>query len=495
MDAVSCQGCCERDARIAELEAKILKLEVDSRVAELQAKIRELEGDPRIAKLEAKIVELEGKLRDLNDKLRPPQPPQGPPKLPPGPEKKATGRKPGGQPGHPPHLKQFVPAERLKETIRFVPKHCEHCQANLSDEPGPDDPLPTRHQVAELPKVAAEITEYQGHSRTCACCGKVTRASIPAEITAHSVGPNFTATMSYLSGCHGMSKRAVEEVAEAVFDAPVGLGTVANLEQEVSEALVTAHQEALDAIKEAEVKHVDETGWKENGKKRWLWTAATASVVAFIIHPHRNLTALKRIVGETLAGILCSDRWRVYDNWTLLQRQICWAHLKRNWEKLVERGGTAKKIGEGCLNIQRQVFELWHRFRGGGCTRAELDDFMVPLVFELREVLQTGRRSRDCKLVRFCTRLLDVYPALWTFVIEEGVEPTNNHAERVQRRAVLWRRRSFGCHSADGCRFVERILTVVQTLRLQRRPVLDFLQQTIRAQRQGLALPKLICQG
>ena len=468
-----------RDARIAELEAEILTLKSDTRIAELQAK----------------VLDLEGKLRDVIDKLKPPQLPQGAPKLPSGPAKKATGRKPGGQPGHPPHLKEFVPAERLKETIRFVPTHCEHCQAKLPAEPGENDPPPTRHQVAELPKIAAEVREYQGHSRTCACCGKVTRAAIPAEITAHSVGPNLTATLSYLTGCHGMSKRGVEEVAEAVFDAPISLGTVANLEQEVSSALILAHQEALDAVKAAEIKHVDETGWKENGKKRWLWTAATASVVAFIIHPHRNLVALKRLVGEELAGILCSDRWRVYDNWELLQRQICWAHLKRNWEKLVERGGTPKKIGEACLNVQGRVFELWHRFRGGGCTRADLEDSMLPLVFELQEILQTGCRCRDRKLVRFCTRILGVYPALWTFAAEEGVEPTNNHAERVQRRAVLWRRRSFGCHSADGCRFVERILTVVQSLRLQRRPVLDFLKQTIHARRSGLALPKLIYQG
>jgi transposase len=479
MGVVSCQGCRQRDARIAELEAKIL----------------ELESDPRVGKLEAKILELEGKLRDLTDKLKPPAPPPGAPKLPPGPDKKPTGRKPGGQPGHPPHLKRLVPSERLKETIAFVPETCEYCQAKLSAEPGPNDPPPTRHQVAELPKLAAEITEYQGHSRTCSCCGKVTRAAIPADIVANSVGPKLTATMSYLSGCHGMSKRGVEETVEAVFDASISLGTVANLEQEVSEALIPAHKQALEAIKKAPLKHVDETGWKENGKKRWLWTAATAAVVAFIIHPRRNLSALKRLVGEELAGILCSDRWRVYDNWQLLQRQVCWAHLKRNWEKQVERGGAAKKIGEACLTIQLLVFELWHLFRGGGCTRADLQDRMMPLVFELRAILQSGLRSRDRKLARFCTRLLDVYPAFWTFVSDEGIEPTNNHAERVQRRAVLWRRRSFGCHSADGCRFVERILTVVQTLRLQGRPILDFLEQTVRARRERFIPPKLINEG
>jgi transposase len=443
--------------------------------------------------LEAKILELEGSVRDLKDKLKPPQSARPAPDLPPGPDKKPTGRKPGGQPGHPPHLKQLVPAERVNKVIPYIPEQCEHCQAKLSAEPSPNEPPPTRHQVAELPKIVAEITEYQGHSRTCSCCGKVTRASIPAEITAHSVGPNLTATLSYLSGCHGMSKRGVEEVAEAVFDAPVSLGSVANLEQEVSAALIPAHHEAIEAIKAAPIKHVDETGWKENGKKRWLWTAATLQVVAFVIHPLRGLKALQHLVGEQMAGILCSDRWRVYDHWDLLRRQLCWAHLKRNWEKQVERGGAAKKLGQACLRVQRQVFELWHLFRGGGCTRAELKDRMSPLTEELHDILlDAGSRSRDRRLVRFCARLLDAYPAMWTFVTEEGVEPTNNHAERVQRRAVIWRRRSFGCHSADGCRFAERVLTVVQTLRLQNRGVLAYLTEAIQAHRSGTAAPRLV---
>jgi transposase len=293
-----------------------------------------------------------------------------------------------------------------------------------------------------------------------------------------------------------MSKRGVEEVADVVFAAPVSLGTVANLEQEVSAALVPAHQEAIEAIKAAPIKHVDETGWKEKGKKRWLWTAATSRVVAFIIHPLRGLTALKRLVGEELAGILCSDRWRVYDHWDLFRRQLCWAHLKRNLEKKVEQGGAAKKLGGACLKIQLQVFELWHLFRGGACTRADLKVRMAPLIDELHDtLLRAGSRSHDRKLVRFCARLLDVYPALWTFVEEEGVEPTNNHAERVQRRAVIWRRRSFGCHSADGCRFAERILTVIQSLRLQKRNALAFLTEAIQAHRAGTIAPQLVPVG
>ena len=195
----------------------------------------------------------------------------------------------------------------------------------------------------------------------------------------------------------------------------------------------------------APVKYVDETGWKQAGRKRWLWAAATTTVAVFIIDVFRNVTALRKLLGPTLSGILCSDRWSAYDHVELLQRQVCWAHLKRNWEKMLERGGKAKSIAESCLSVQKRVFELWHLFRGGGCSRSDLDDGMAPLMLELLEILHAGLRCRERKTKRFCDRLLTVYAALWTFVVVEGVEPTNNHVERAQRRAVLWRRRSFGC--------------------------------------------------
>jgi transposase len=444
--------------------------------------------------LEARLLELEGIVRDLMDRVKQltsPPPPRPPSELPAGPAKKPTGRKAGGQKGHPPLLKTFVPPERVRQVIPFVPERCSKCQARLRQEAGPNDPLPTRHQVAELPPVAAEITEYQGHFRTCRRCGHENHTAIPADIRRHSVGPRFTATLSYLSGCHGLSKRGVEEIAAAVFDAPIALGTVANLEQEMSAALAPAHQQALEAMRKAPVKHVDETGWKQAGHKRWLWVAATGSVVVFLIQPWRNLQALKRLVGAKFRGILCSDRWRVYDEWPLKRRQVCWAHVKRNWEKLAERGGKAKIVAEACLGVQKRVFELWHLYRGGGCTHDKMDEGMTLLFLELAGLLRAGYRSRDRKLARFCQRLAAVYPALWTFLDGE-VEPTNNHAERVQRRAVLWRRRSFGTHSAAGSRYVERILTVVQTLRLQQRSVLTYLTEALQAHRSSLQPPAML---
>lgn len=444
---------------------------------------------PRCRELEARLLELEAKLRDLEDRLkRPVKRPVEP--QPPAPGKTPTGRKRGAQPGHPPQLKKWLPLERVTDVVDHLPGECEKCQAALPAEAGANDPSPTIHQVAELPKMLAEVTEHRGHSRTCPC-GHTTHAPIPASVRANSIGPNLAAAIVYFSGSHGMSKRGIEETVETLFGVPIAVGTIANLEQEARQALEPAYQQIRRAVAEAEVKHLDETGWKLAGKKRWLWVAATTKAVLFLIHPRRNLDAMKHLLGR-MSGTLVSDRWAVYDDWEFENRQLCWAHVKRNWDQHIERGGKAKQLGERWQAIQKQVFELWHLFRGGGCTRTELSDRMVPHVEALGELLQTGERSRDARLARLCTRLRERFPLYWLFVSEDGVEPTNNHAERVQRRAVLWRRKSFGNQSPDGCRFTERILTVIQTLRLQKQNTLAFLGDTIARYRQGLQTPELV---
>ena len=443
--------------------------------------------------LEARILELETRLRDLEDRLKGPPPKRVIESQPPAPAKKPTGRKRGGQPGHPPRLKTWLPQNRVTKPVDHLPETCSGCAGPLSPEAGPHDPPPTIHQIAELPKILADITEHRGHFRTCAC-GCVTHAAIPATIREHSVGPNLTATIAYFAGSHGMSKRGIEEVVETLFQVPISLGTISNLEKEAAAALEPAYREARQAVAEADVKHLDETGWKEAGRKRWLWVAATMTTVVFLIHPRRNFDALKHLLGK-LAGTLVSDRWCVYDDWDGELRQLCWAHIKRNWDKQIERGGQAKTLGERWQATQKRVFELWHLFRGGGMTRTELDRRMLPHIESLAKLLEEGLKSRDTVLSRFCGRLLDRYPMLWLFMSVAGVEPTNNHAERVQRRAVLWRRKSFGCQSPGGCRFVERILTVVQTLRLQNRNTLEFLGQTLQAYRDGRATPRLCPAG
>lgn len=459
MDVSDCPGCRARDARIAQLEQ-------------------------RVAALEARLG-----TNSTNSSVPPSANPLGAAK--PVVKKKST-RKPGGQPGHPLHLKQLLPAERVTSTRVFVPAHCAHCQAALPGPAQAGDPEPRRFQSIELPVLVAEVSEYQGHGRTCPACGQVTWAAIPQEVRAHSVGPRLTATLSYLSGCHGLSKRAVEEIAEAVFAAPVSLGTVANLEQEMRAALEAPHQEALAAVRTAEVKHADETSWKKAGRLCWLWGAATTGVAVFLIQAGRGMTGLTSLLGDTVHGILCTDRLAAYAQVLAEYRQICWAHLKRDFQKLVDRKGASVRLGREGLQIVKKVFAAWQAFQDGALTREQLETRLAPVVCQMNQLLSRGRSSADLSAGRFCTNLLKLEVSLWTFVVTEGVEPTNNHMERLLRRAVLWRKRSFGCWSEEGCRFVERILTVVQTRRLQKQNVLEYLHDALRAHRLGQPCPRLL---
>ena len=453
---------------------------------------------PGCRRLEEEVRQLREEVRQLkallgknasNSSLPPSaNPPQAPPPV----KKEKTGRKPGGQAGHPPHLKQLLPPERISHIKRFVPKQCAHCQTALSKEAGPADPEPLRHQVADLPPVRAEVIEYQGHARTCPCCGKVTWESIPAELRRHSIGPGLAAAMSYLAGCHQVSKRGVEEIVESLFDVPVSLGTVSNLEEEMSQALAPLHQEAVAAVRQADVKYVDETGWKRHGKKHWLWVAATLQVTAFLVHGRRGLEALQQLLGEDIQGTVTSDRWSAYGRLKLYQRQLCWAHLQRDFQALVDLGGVAKRYGEELLCLTEDVFHWWQRVRDGTMSRATLQTYIQENRPWLRELLERGSACRCAKTAALCRNLLDLEPALWTFVRREGVEPTNNRAERALRKGVLWRKKSFGCASERGCRFVERILTVVQTLRSKGRQVWLYLSTALQAYRCNRPAPGLV---
>jgi transposase len=466
MEPVTCPGCLERDERIAALER---------RIAELEALVRDL-----TARLNT----------NATNSGTPPS--ANPPNAPKPVAKRRTGNNPGGQPGHPAHLRRRLPPERLHQVITFVPERCTRCAAPLPAEPGPEDPEPSWHQVAELPPMAAVVTEYQGHSRTCPGCGQVNHAAIPQDIKAHSVGPRLAATLAYLAGSHRVSKRGLEEITEDVFDVPVALGTVANLEAHMSDALAGAHAEALQVVRDAAVKNVDETSWKLAGRLCWLWVAATSAVAVFLIHARRGAEGLAALLGERVQGFIGSDRWSAYGRLSPWCRQICWAHLRRDFQRLVDRGGAAARLGRKLRRIADRVFEEWHLFRGGTFGRRALQNHLDGEAAELERLLRAGRRCADAKAAAFCGNVLGLLPAVWRFVVTEGIEPTNNHAERLLRRGVLWRKSAFGCTSERGCRFVERLLTVVQTRRLQGRSVLHYLHEAIVAHRNGLPAPSLL---
>jgi transposase len=369
----------------------------------------------QIAQLQAELHELRGQLnRNSSNSSAPPS--SDPPGAPKPVVKTPTGRKPGGQPGHRGHHRHRLPPERVKVVVPYVPTTCAHCQAPLPADPAPGDPEPSWHQVAELPELAAVITEHQGHARTCPGCGHLNRAEIPPAIRAHVIGPRLAAVMSYFSGRHHLSRRGVEEVVETVFEVPTSLGTVTTLEAQTSAALAGASDEAQGAVRNAPVKNTDETGWSETGQKRWLWAAATATVAVFVIHLRRNFQGLKALLGETITGIVGSDRWSAYSKLPLHQRQICWAHLKRDFPKLVERGGPADAIGRVGLEVVDCLFADWWAFRGGELDRAGLQARLDPIARELQGVLERGCGCADSKAASFCANVLALYSEGEAFV-------------------------------------------------------------------------------
>jgi transposase len=451
-----------------------------------------------IVELQAQVIELRAEVRDLKAKLNthsgnsslPPS--ANPPSAPKFPPKPPTGRKPGGQPGHKGHSRVRMPAERVNEVVRYIPATCQRCKAPLPNEAGINDPPPVWHQVAELPAVAAVVTEHQGHGRQCACCGHVTWAKIPDEVRLHGFGPKLAAAVVFLSSrCHG-SKRIVAETVQTLFGVPISLGSISNLEAEAAIVLAPAHAQAEQAVRAAPVKNADETGWSIAGKLCWLWMATTNLAACFKICAGRGAANFRELLGEDIAGIICTDRWHAYNFLDLANRQLCWAHLKRDFQKWLDRGGEGLSIGQSGLDAVKRIFELWRDFRQGMIDRPGLQEAMKPVCAELLRALEAGNDCADKKVRRFCQNILTVYPALWTFARIDGVEPTNNHAERTLRLAVIWRKISFGSHSQGGCRFAERILTVVQTLRLQNRNVMNYLEQAFAANRTGQPIPSLL---
>jgi transposase len=385
-----------------------------------------------------------------------------------------------------------LPPEQVTKTKNFIPVSCENCLQPLSAERGPNDPDPVWHQIAELARVLVDVTEYLGHARTCSGCGHITWAAIPADIRAHAFGPRFTAVVSAMTGMFHVSKRDDKAMVESFFGVPIALGTVTAAEQEICAALADPYAEAAQAAQDASVNNVDETSWKLGKLKFWLWTAVSRVCTFFVIHPKRGAEALNTLFRQAFEGIVISDRWVVYDRFAVRRRQLCWAHLIRDFRGLFETTGPGKKIGSALLCFAEDIFTFWYRVRDGTLKRSTFRKYVNQQRPWLRELLTGGAACGCTKTAAFCHNLLRLEEAMWTFARVEGVEPTNNAAERALRKAVLWRKRSFGCKSAAGCRFVERMLTTTKTLQQQKRPVLEYLVEAITALRKGRPAPKLL---
>jgi transposase len=376
----------------------------------------------------------------------------------------------------------------VQHLIDLKPTTCDHCGALLLGE----DTQPVRQQVTELPRVEPEVTEYRQHTLTCVACGAQTQAELPAGIPSGSFGPRLQALVSYLTGRIGVSQRDVAEILHTLFHTELSLGSIPAQEDQVSAALADAVQAAQTYVQDQPVQNVDETHWPEKTKRAWLWISTTPLVTLFLVIATRGAIGAQQLLGSVVKSIVGSDRWSGYTWLDPARRQVCWAHLKRDFQSWVERGGESERIGCALLEQVEKMFGLWHRVRDGTLSRADFQTAMLPIQARIGDLLREGAALACDKTRHTCTNILKLEVALWTFVRLEGVEPTNNSAERGLRRAVLWRRRSFGTHSEDGSRFVERIMTAVTTLRQQHRDVLDYLTEACAAAIRGDKAPSLL---
>ena len=451
------------------------------------------EAQAYIGALEARVTALVAMVQALQEQLHQTsrnssRPPSSDPPLPQRPHRPRGQRRRGGQPGHPGSTRPLIPVEEVDEVVVIKPAQCTHCQAPLSG----DDPQPWRHQVIELPPIKPVVTEYQWHQLACPACGETTRAPWPAGVPSRTYGPRVQATVALCTGAYRLSKRTTQQVMNEVCGVPLSVGTISPLEQATTAAVAAPVEEARTYVHEQAVAHLDETSWWQGGKRAWLWVAVTSLVTVFVVRLSRGGQVARELLGETFSGILVTDRSSAYNWYPVRWRQLCWAHLLRDFEAMRGRGGRSEEIGDALLAQAHQMFAWWHRVREGTLKRSTFRSYMSPLRREVERLLEAGSRCGVPKTAGTCRDILKRREALWTFVQVEGVEPTNNTAERSIRPGVLWRKGSFGTQSEEGSRFVESMMTVVSTLKQQQRNVLEYLTEACDAALRGDAAPSLL---
>jgi len=507
-------GSRRRQAKAPNREELQRQLERQEREID---KLREqvAERDKQIAEQAQQIVEKEQQIVDLERQLaarrknstnssKPPssdglageQRPRG--------RRHKSQRKPGAQPGHPGHHRPLVPLDRVSTIEVLLPKQCGNCGEKLPQKPGrmATEGEPRRHQVTEVPTVQAHITEYQCPNVVCGRCGKSTRAPLPAEVRG-DFGPQLTALIAYWTVVCRLPRRLVEAMLADVLGIEISLGSTQKAWEEASRAVEQPYQQLQQQLPHEAVLNVDETGWRTNGDKRWIWALVASPFVFYVVAANRSAEVLVSLLGAVFRGILCSDRWVVYLSYHSGRMQLCWAHLKRNLLGVAEdaRSPSARQFCRDALAIVARLFRLWRRFRGDlrdrrgnpqPIDRRQLLAKSIPLQKKLFALAEAHLDDGDREVRNLATALFMHCERLFTFLEQEGVEPTNNAVERALRTAVQWRKISFGNRSRSGELATARLLTVTQTCKRQQRHVLGYLTEALRCYRRQVPVPSLL---
>jgi transposase len=432
----------------------------------------------------AKIAELEEKLgKNSHNSSKPPS--SDGPAVKPAPPKPATGKKPGGQPGHPKQSRVLVPAAECDQVVPCFPAACRHCSKPLAGT----DPNPRRFQVTELPPVTPVVTEYQQHRLYCRC-GFSTCGPLPAGVTGQD-GPRLRACAVLLTGRYRLSKESAANLMGDLFGAPLSAGRVCAIEAGAGRVLQPVADEILTAARQS-ASNIDETSM---GKGRWLWVMVTAVGTAFQIVAGRNRAELLKLIGENYVRVLTSDRHSLYSHLWAGRHQLCWAHLRRDFQAMIDRSNDGSDVGRELLHLSDDLFALWKRVRDGTLTNKAFAAKMTrPGVFRTRlnAAFTRGLGCGCAKTRGTCGQLIEREASLFRFAFTDGVEPTNNAAERAIRHGVIWRKQSHGPKSESGAKYLANIWSVVETCRQQGRQVWDFLAECFDAAQAGRPLPRLV---
>ena len=455
-------------------------LRMDEQIQRLEERVAE--QDERIAQLERRLG------RDSRNSSQPPS--ADPPSTPPRRGKDPSGRKQGAQPGHEGKGRELLPTSAVDEVVVHWPTRCQ-CGHEFGEGELVGVGAPVRHRVEELPRLAVTVTEHQCPRVCCRACGKRTRAALSAEVAASAFGPRFHAAVAVLSVRNRVSRRDVVECCEQLFGARISSGTVDAILDRVAAALQEPDADLLERVRAAKTLNMDETGWKTAGQRRALWGAFTDRHAVLRVRADRHEDHAKELLGSTTA-IVTSDRWWAYAHLPLRRRQICWAHLRRDFKAHADGLAAEKAFGESGLKICEELFWSWEIYQHPG-DRNELKRRIRALRRELKPILRTyaGKQARYRYTRGMARNLLKLWPALWTFANHRGIEPTNNHAERALRGSVIYRKLSLGTQSDDGEQRIERLLSVHTTCRLQRRPLHDYLIDALTAHSRGDPAPPL----
>jgi transposase len=444
------------------------------------------EAQAIIRVLLAKIRELEERLNQSPRNSSLPPSTEHPHAKPPRPKSRSK-RKRGGQPGHAKHERPLLPPEQCQAQVSLKPARCRRCGGPLAGE----DVAPLRHQVWELPEIQAHVTEYRRHRLVCDGCGETTCAELPPGVPVGQSGPRLVAFAGLLMAYFRQSKRRTALFLETLLNQPCCAALAVKMQTQVTVALRPAYEELVRALPSQPRLGIDESPTKEASAKSWLWTFVGGLFTVFALRATRAATVLTELLTGDFAGVTTCDRAKMY--WMLGRLQWCWAHLKRDFQALADSDdGVVRRLGHDLLRPTRELFRLWSRCRDGTLSRAELQRGLRPIRDDVEGLLLRGLFSGRAQVMGMCRELYDHRSWLWTFVDQEGVEPTNNASERALRHAVIWRKLSFGTQSGGGSRFVETMLTVIETCRQQSRNVFAYVTAAVQAHFAQHATPSIL---